>query len=380
MKICFLTPEFPHHKTYSSGGIGTSIFNLSKGLKDLGHQIVILVYGQDKDEFIIENGIDIYKVKNVSFKGFSLLFTQIKLQKIINKLYVDNKIDIVEAPDWSGCTAFLYVKCPVIIRLNGSDTYFCYLDKRPVKKRNHFFEKRALKRADGIISVSKFTGDLTNKVFGIKREFIVIPNAIDTNQFDNDSIINNEQIILYFGTLIRKKGSLELPLIFNEVFKNNPNAKLVLVGRDASDISTKNKSVWNMMQPLFDNEAFKNVTYLGSVPYSEIKNQIKKASVCVFPTFAEALPVSWLEAMAMQKPIVACNIGWATEVIEDNKEGFLVHPKAHKNYADKIEVLLQDKSLQVAFGAAAKEKIIQKFSIEVVAQESLAFYNKYTKK
>lgn len=92
-------------------------------------------------------------------------------------------------------------------------------------------------------------------------------------------IQGDEQTILYFGTLIRKKGSLELPLIFNEVYKKNNQANLILVGRDASDIITNNKSVWQMMQPLFDKEAFKNVSYLGSVPYSEIKNLINKASV-----------------------------------------------------------------------------------------------------
>jgi glycosyltransferase involved in cell wall biosynthesis len=380
MKICFLTPEYPHHSTRSSGGIGTSIYNLAKGLIALGHQVTVIVFAQYEEATFEENGVTIYKLKNISFKGLSFYLTQLKIAKLINRLYSEHKIDIVEAPDWTGCTAFVNVKCPVVLRLNGSDTYFCHLDQRPVKKKNRFFEKRALKRADGIISVSKFTGDLTNEVFGIKRDFEVIPNAIDMSQFEGSSNSSDEQTILYFGTLIRKKGSLELPLIFNEVYKKNNQAKLILVGRDASDIITNNKSVWQMMQPLFDKEAFKNVTYLGSVPYSEIKNLINKASVCVFPTFAEALPVSWLEAMAMQKPIVACNIGWATEVIEDGKEGFLVHPKDHELYAAKIGTLLQDKALQVAFGKAAKDKILQKFSIEVVAKQSLAFYSNYISK
>ena len=53
MKIAFLTPEFPHPKTGSSGGIGTSIFNLSKGLAALGHEVSILVYGQNEDEVFV---------------------------------------------------------------------------------------------------------------------------------------------------------------------------------------------------------------------------------------------------------------------------------------------------------------------------------------
>ncbi len=61
--------------------------------------------------------------------------------------------------------------------------------------------------------------------------------------------------ILYFGTLIRKKGMLELPIIFNEVHKINPNAKLILIGKDATDVISGNKSTWLMMQKLFDESA-----------------------------------------------------------------------------------------------------------------------------
>ena len=374
MKIAFLTPEFPHPKTGTSGGIGTSIFNLSKGLIQLGHQVSVIVYGQDKDEFFVADGISFYKIKNKKLKGLSLFLSQKKAEKLINKLYQENKIDIVEAPDWTGFTAFIKPKCPLVIRLNGSDTYFCHLDKRPVKWINKFLEKRALKRADGLISVSEFTGNLTNQLFGLSRKFVVIPNAIDILQFESSNSLDNSQTILYFGTLIRKKGLLELPLIFNEVYAKNPLAKLILIGRDASDIMTGNSSVWQMMIPLFNENAFKNVNYLGSIPYSEIKKHIQKACVCVFPTFAEALPVSWIEAMAMRKPIVASNIGWATEVIDDGINGFLVHPTNHLEYAYKVVTLLENTELQKEFGIEARKKVEYKFSIEIVAKQSVLFY------
>lgn len=377
MKICFLTPEYPHPKTGTSGGIGTSILNLSKGLYLLGHQVSIVVYGQDKDEVFQENDITFYKVKNVKFKGLSFFLTQKKVEKLLNRLVDENKIELVEAPDWTGFTAFVKPKCPLIIRQNGSDTYFCHLDKRPVKWINKFLEKRALNRCNGIISVSEFTGNLTKELFDLKSNFTVIPNAIDVAQFEAIPSINNTETILYFGTLIRKKGLLELPYIFNEVIKKNPKARLILVGKDASDIATKNNSTWQLMMPLFDKKAFENVSYLGSVPYSEIKKIIQEATVCVFPTFAEALPVSWLEAMALEKPIVASNIGWAKEVIDDGINGFLVHPKNHEKFANKIVDLMNAIELQNSFGKAARIKVLSNFSIDVVAAKSTAFYKNY---
>jgi glycosyltransferase involved in cell wall biosynthesis len=381
MKIAFLTSEYPHAKTRFSAGIGTSILNLSKGLLQLGHQVTIVIYGQDQDETFTDNGLTFYKIKNRKLKGFSRILTQKKIQKQINTLVDKGEIDIVEAADWTGITSNIKLKCPLVVKLHGSDTYFCHLDQRPVKFLNKFREKRALQKADAWLSVSQYTATVTKELFALPNDFTIIPNGIDLADFSIGETINNteENTILYFGTLIRKKGSLELPLIFNEVHKQNKQAKLVLIGRDAADITTGNPSVWAMMQPLFDTAAFQNVTYLGSVPYNQMKTHINASTVCVFPTFAEALPVSWIEAMAMEKAIVASDIGWAKEVIDDGINGFLVNPKAHQAYAEKINILLENCSLRNQIGTAAKVKVQQKFSNEVVAQQSAAFYQEKIK-
>lgn len=377
MKVAFLTSEFPHSKIGASGGIGTSILNLSKGLTNAGHDVSVLIYGQNKDESFEENGVTYYKIKNIKLKGFSRVLTQKKIQKLINKLVAEKKIELLEAPDWTGITSSIKPKCPIVIRLNGSDTYFCHLDNRPVKSLNKLYEKKALQNADALLSVSQFTADVTKELFALKRDFTIIPNSIDIDKFSfDDNIKIQENTILYFGTLIRKKGLLELPLIFNEVFKKNNKAKLILIGRDASDVISGNSSTWSMMHSLFDSAALDNVNYIGSVPYDKIKEHICSAAVCVFPTFAEALPVSWIEAMAMQKAIIASNIGWATEVIDDSQNGFLVHPKDHKRFADRIVELLENQKLRNQFGVEARKKVNEKFSIEVVAKQSAEFYKK----
>jgi glycosyltransferase involved in cell wall biosynthesis len=379
MKIAFLTSEYPHPKTGSSGGIGTSIKNLAIGLMGEGCSVRVLVYGQKEEGVFEDNGIIIQQIRNVKFKGLSWWFTRKKLERIINQLYSDKEIDVVEAPDWTGITSFIQPeKCPIVIRLNGSDTYFCHLDHRPVKAINKFHERRALQKADALISVSQFTADLTNEVFGLHKKFTIIPNSIDINLFDSNENSRDNKTILYFGSLIRKKGLLELPYIFNEVVRENPEAKLILIGKDVPDIISDSSSTWQMMQPLFTEEALANVNYLGSVPYAQIQNQIEQAAVCVFPSFAEALPVSWLEAMAMQKPIVASNVGWANEIIADGLDGFLVDPKDHKEYARKISTLIENLELQKEFGVAARKKVASRFSMEIVAQQSLSFYKSLT--
>ena len=394
-KIAFLTPEYPHPKTGNSGGIGTSIKNLAVGLLAEGCTVRILVYAQKEDAIFYDNGICIQQIKNIKFKGLSWLLTRKKLERIINQLYSQKKIDLVEAPDWTGITSFIKPqKCPIVIRLNGSDTYFCHLDNRPVKWFNKFHERRALQKANALLSVSQFTADLTNEVFGLQKKFTIIPNSIDINLFNYNFddyisipsslvIARNEAIhgrgavgedVLYFGSLIRKKGALELPLIFNALIQTNPNAKLILIGKDVPDIITGNSSTWQMMQSLFTAAALLNVSYLGNVSYQDIKAHIAAAAICVFPSFAEALPVSWLEAMAMQKAVVASNIGWAMDIIDDGVNGFLVNPKEHQQYAKRILEILQNPKKQKEFEIKARKKIVDTFSIEIVAKQSVLFY------
>jgi alpha-maltose-1-phosphate synthase len=377
MKIGFLTPEYPHEKTGNSGGLGTSIKNLAHALSALGHEVVILVYGQKQDAIFLDKAVEVHQIKNIKFKGLSWFFTRKKIEKIINSLYEKNKIEIVEATDWTGITSFIKPqKCPIVIKLNGSDTYFCHLDNRPVKWKNKFHEKRALQTADGHISVSEYTAKMTNQVFSQNNKFTIIPNGIDLSLFEKSYDSNEKNIILYFGTLIRKKGLLELPLAFNIIHEKNPKAQLVLVGKDSSDVISGNHSTWQMMQNLLTPSALEKVTYFGPVVYSEIKNQIEKATVCVFPTYAEALPVSWLEAMAMEKAIVASNIGWGNEIVEDGISGFLAHPSDHQEYADRILQLLADSALRENMERNAKVRILTHFDINLVANQNLKFYQK----
>jgi len=378
MKIAFLTSEYPHPKANFAAGIGTSIMNLSTELVNQGHQVSVILYGQNNDETFLDNGIEFYKIKNIKFKGLSRYLTQKKIQGLINNLVSNGKVEIIEAADWTGITSNIKLNCPIVVKLHGTDTYFCHLDNRPVKFINKLREKRALKRADARLSVSYFVADVTKKIFSLSNNFEVIPNGINLEKFSSDnSGLNKEQnYILYFGTLIRKKGLLELPSIFNEVYKVNKEIKLILVGRDASDILTKNTSTWEIMKSQFDKEALKNVEYIGSVSYQEINEYIQNAMVCVFPSFAEALPVSWIEAMALRKAIVASNIGWAKEVIDDDLNGFLVNPKDHKMFAKKILKLLNDSKKREDFGERARKKVEKTFSIDIVARQNVDYYRK----
>ena len=153
MNIGFLTSEYPHNNTGSSGGIGTSIKNLADALTELGHRVTVFVYGQAADDEFSDGPIRIAQIQNVRYNGLSWYLTRKKIQNVINKQVIGKQLDIIEAPDWTGITAFMRLKCPLVIKLHGSDTYFChfdkgrldseiFLEKRPRKHRCSHFSKR----------------------------------------------------------------------------------------------------------------------------------------------------------------------------------------------------------------------------------------------
>lgn len=374
MNIAFLTSEYPHPQTGSSGGIGTSIKNLGQSLTEAGHSVYVYVYGQSVDETIEDGNVTIKRIRNKQLKGLSWWLTRKKIERIINNDIQTLKLDILEVPDWPGISAWMKLLCPVVMRLNGSDTFFCNIENRPVKWWNKVQEQTAYKQADGVIAVSDFVGSSTNMVFNSSRKYKVIPNGIHTALFNASEIKPTAQTILYFGTLIRKKGVLDLPPVFNRVHQQNPDTRFILIGADASDISTGASSTWELMRELFSESAFANVSYLGKVPYTDIQSHIQQATVCVFPSYAEACPVSWLEAMAMEKAIVASNIGWAPELIREGQDGLLCAPSNHTIFAAAVLQLLNNPDLRNQLGASARTRCLSVFDSSRIAKQSIDYY------
>jgi glycosyltransferase involved in cell wall biosynthesis len=82
--------------------------------------------------------------------------------------------------------------------------------------------------------------------------------------------------------------------------------------------------------------------------------------------------------MALQKPVVNTNIGWAQELIVDGESGFLVHPQDHTLYADRILELLADANLCLTMGDNARKRVEAVFDIEKIAQQNILFYQSIT--
>jgi glycosyltransferase involved in cell wall biosynthesis len=367
--IAFLTSEYPPHNT---GGIGTSIQNLACELVRQGHRVTVLGTGEQKEW--LDSGVKIRFLGQTRIPKMGWLLTRLQMAREINRMISAEGLDIVEAPDWTGLSAGMQINCPLVIRCHGSDTYFGsllgYRPRWPVYQA----EKMALHQADSIAAVSLFTAEVTQKIFRLQRPIGAIPNGINLEDFQPaSSIYEDNSLILYFGTLVRKKGVLELAEIFSQVAAKNSSARLVMVGRDSIDRQT-GLSTWELFRRKVNPQTMRQIEYVGPKLPNEVISFIRQASVCVFPAYAEALPLAWMETMACAKPIVASNIGWASEIVEDGVSGILIHPSEHAAYANAILELLDNPEKRKLMGQSARERVEQRFSIQRVAELSLDWY------
>ncbi|MFV8322600.1 glycosyltransferase family 4 protein [Flavobacterium sp. LS2R12] len=376
MHIAFLTPEYPHERVAHAAGIGTSIKNLVVALAKEKVKVSVFVYGQQEDAVLVADGMTIHLIKNRKYKFMGWYYHRKYLQNYLNKHILSEQIDAVEAPDWTGITAFMRLKAPLVIRFHGSDTYFCHIEKRHQKAKNFWFEKLATKKAKAFIAPTTYAGKISQELFDIKNKTIqTIHYGLALEHFENPNPQHFEKgLLLYIGTIIRKKGVFELPEIFNKVRLQFPEAKLILIGGDSSDVKTGSHSTWQLLQKEFDTNDLEKVSYLGKIPYQDVQNYIKQANVCLFPSFAETLGMVTIESMALQKPVVNTNIGWAQELIVDSESGFLVHPHNHSLYADRIISLLDDMDLCLSMGVKARKRVEAVFDIEKIVQQNILFY------
>ena len=229
LRIAFLTPEFPHEKSEKSAGLGSSIKNLALALVAKGVVVSVFVYEQKfADNFEVE-GIKVHLLQGKTFPFLSWYFDRKRIQKIVNKFIEKDQIDLVETQDWTGIAACMKLKTSLVIRLHGSDAYFCDLEGRVQKKKNFWMEKKGLEAANHIVSVSDFTAKKTTEIFDINNKIDIIYNGINIKMFSPTDIAIEENSLLYFGSVIRKKGVLALAKAFNLLHQKNSNATLTFL-------------------------------------------------------------------------------------------------------------------------------------------------------
>ena len=86
----------------------------------------------------------------------------------------------------------------------------------------------------------------------------------------------------------------------------------------------------------------------------------------------EGFGYSMVEAMSIEVPVVASNVGAIPEVIVDGKSGLLVDPQDISGWKNALENLIENDTLCREIGAAGRERIEKNFTAEKMSKN---YYN-----
>ena len=108
---------------------------------------------------------------------------------------------------------------------------------------------------------------------------------------------------------------------------------------------------------------------------SDVPDLLAAADLVVLPSLFEGLPVSVLEALAAERPVVATAIGGTDEAIHAGESGLLVPPRDPGALASAIRRLQADPALSRRLASAGRNRVEREFSSEVTAREVMRIYD-----
>lgn len=243
----------------------------------------------------------------------------------------------------------------------------------------HFFEKRFHK---GVImmlykgyyglmkeivdNVDVFLPNSDSEMKRVQSEFklknfkyVAIPNAIDKSIFSVVENKNNQyeqfkDCIVCAARIEGRKSTLNLVKAVK-----NTNYKLVLVGKESQN---QKKYVDQVHQ-----EAGDNVYFLGAIPHSDLKDLYGIAKVHVLPSWMETPGLSSLEAAVMGCNIVVTKKGDTEDYFEDY--AYYCEPDDVNSIRNAI-----DRAFESPFNPKLKDKILEKYTWEKTAAETIKAY------
>ena len=382
--ICIVCNEYPPCK---HGGIGSFSKDLAQGLLSKGHKVsVIGIYHKRelevKEAYVEEvEGVWVYRLpllKIFHYHRLDLVYNRIRLYFAIKKLHKEESIDMLEAPDFDGWMPFGTPKnIPFVTRLHGGVTFYAKILERKMSPITKFLERRQLKQSAKIVSVSEHTAKTTCEILKLPQLYQVIYNSIKMpEQLPEEKL--EEGLILFYGSVIPKKGVKELVLAFELIAENLPKAKLVIAGKN--NHMHEGRPYEKYLLELVSETIRNRILFTGPLDREkELFPLVMRAHLCCFPSHAEAFALAPLEAMAMGKAVLFTIYTSGPEAIEDGISGVLADTKNPEHIAEKIELVLKNESLAKRMGINAQKRIENRFSYKAWIEDNNIMFESLSK-
>jgi glycosyltransferase involved in cell wall biosynthesis len=347
---------------------------LARGLAESGHQVRVIGLsqaGESAPDFECDEGVKIWRLTEPAGR-FGWVRGRYELYRTIAHWAHLGLVDLVEVPDYQGLAAgWPALPVPVVARLHGSGTYFAVEMGQNPKWHTALTERASLRRADYHCSCSRYTADRSAKLFGLRKQIEVIYNPVVTPEI-HARVPRSSGRVVFSGTLTAKKGVVSLMRAWNIVSAEAGGAELHLFGKDGR--TAAGTSMKDYLISCLSEQGRKSVHFHGHVDAERLRAAFRSAGLAVFPSYSEAFALGPMEAMAESCPTIYTSRCSGPELIQHGENGLLVDPDAAGEIARNILRVIRDTNLARELGLAGQKSIEQRFSVPVLVDRNVAFY------
>ncbi len=399
LRICLLSYRSNPH----CGGQGVYLKNLSRALKDLGHQVDVISGPPDP---CLDDDIRVHRLPCLDLYNPDHLFRVPSLKELADPINMMEYIGVstmgFPEPFTFGLRAFRFLRSrfheydivhdnqclsyglwaikkhvPTIVTIHHPITVDRKLAiqsvRAPWKKLKQMrwysfvgMQKRVTLKFSRVITVSESARDDISRDFMIRRQrFRVIPNGINTDLFYPLPRIHREKnrIIVTNSADTPLKGLAFLLKAVAQVSRTH-DLRLTVVGKPQ-----KNSQILKLLGSLGIRDL---VRFTGRIDNGEFVRHYARATMAVVPSLYEGFGLPVGEAMACGVPVISTTGGALPEVVGD--AGILVPPADSRALATAIKSLLDNPERAKAMGQAGYKRVHDFFTWEMAAKRTVDAY------
>jgi glycosyltransferase involved in cell wall biosynthesis len=232
-------------------------------------------------------------------------------------------------------------------------------------------QKRVLKKLPRLITVSQTSRSDIIDQLGVRPERIdVVPVGVDQEIFRPQPEVATVpgRLLAVISSDVPLKGLAYLLEALAKLRTETPHAHLVVIGRmRPEDPARKTAEKFGLGDDA--------VTFTGNISYDEMIRLYGTAEVAVVPSLYEGFSLPAIQAMASALPLVCTRAGAVPEVAgNDGETALLVPPADAGALAVAIKRLLEDPELRARLSAAARLRVLEKFTWAAMAKQTAEQY------
>ncbi|MGH9497286.1 MAG: glycosyltransferase [Candidatus Sulfotelmatobacter sp.] len=290
----------------------------------------------------------------------------------VRELQRTNPIDLIHAhgPLPCGHAAMLLsaeLGVPYVISVHGLDAFATKQVPGRASEWSRRISRRVYRASRRVICVSERVREEVLQGTGQSVRTSVVYNGVDPGLFSPGAETkSSEVVVLSIGNLIPIKGHDALLRAMAAIAGEFPNTILEIIGegpeRQRLDALAGQLGVGG------------RVRFLGRQTRRQVADAMRNCTLFALPSSYEGLGCVYLEAMATAKATIGCRGQGIAEIIRHGSNGFLVGPGNDKELALALTMLLRDEPCRQNLGRAARDTILDRFTLEYQAETLARIY------